>query len=312
MSDLIAENAVSDSKDCPDYSKKPIHEKIPTHNATIGDDLTIRRALPTKARRMIGAWCFLDHFGPLDLTHSGGLNIGPHPHMGLQTFTWTIRGEILHRDSLGSEQVIHPGQVNLMSAGHGISHSEESLPNGFLEGVQLWIALPDAVRHNAPEFSHYTSLPAWTQDDVKLTLLAGDYGKLHAPAKVYSPLVGFDLHALQTTKTTLDLNPKFEYGVLVLSGEIIIESEPLQPGTLLYLGCGRSDLPLAFTAETRLIIIGGEPFTEEILMWWNFVGRTREEMLTATLEWEHHDRFGEVKGYRGGRLDAPAVPTIKK
>ncbi|MES2217231.1 MAG: pirin family protein [Pseudomonadota bacterium] len=311
MSDLIAESAVSDSKDCPDFSQRPILQKIPTHNAQVGDNLTIRRALPSKARRMIGAWCFLDHFGPMNLAENGGLSIGPHPHMGLQTFTWTINGEILHRDSLGSEQVIHPGEVNLMTAGKGISHSEESLPNGILEGVQLWIAMPDTARHNAPEFAHYTDLPTWSQDEVKITLLAGELDELRAPTKIYTPLIGMDLHALKNTSTTLAMNPKFEYGVLVLQGKIIIEAETLTPGTLMYLGCGRKTLPLQFDADTRLIIIGGEPFAEEILMWWNFVGRTREEMVTATREWEQHERFGEVQGYQGNRLDAPAVPPIK-
>jgi redox-sensitive bicupin YhaK (pirin superfamily) len=310
MSDLIAEIDVSDSKDCPDYSKKPIHEKIPTHNAQIGEGLTIRRALPTKARRMIGAWCFLDHFGPLNLAQ-GGLNIGPHPHMGLQTFTWTISGEILHRDSLGSKQVIHPGQVNLMTSGRGISHSEESLPKGFLEGVQLWIALPDNVRHNPPEFAHYTELPKWTQDQIQVTLLAGEFNDLRAPTKVHTPLLGLDLHALRQATTSLTMNPTFEYGVLVLTGKVTLEAETLVPGTLMYLGCGRQSLSLQCDQDTRLIVIGGEPFAEEILMWWNFVGRTREEMIEATHDWEYTDRFGEVIGYQGDKLDAPAVPTIK-
>jgi redox-sensitive bicupin YhaK (pirin superfamily) len=311
MSDLIAENSVSDSKDCPDSSAKPVHEKIATHNAQIGDGLTIRRALPTKARRMIGAWCFLDHFGPMDLSKNGGLNIGPHPHMGLHTFTWTISGKILHRDSLGSEQVIQPGEVNLMTAGHGISHSEESISQDILEGVQLWIAMPDAVRHSKPEFAHYKSLPQQLQDDVKITVLAGDVFGKTAPTKVYSPLMGLDFHALKDTATTLQLNPKFEYGVLVMQGKINLENEILEPGSLMYLGCGRKNLTLQFTAQTRAVMIGGEPFPEEILMWWNFVGRTREEMVIATAEWEHHDRFGEVKGYLSRRLDAPEVPQIK-
>src|SRR5262249_8382743 len=129
MSDLIADREISDSKDCGPASLKPVKQKIETRTAQIGEGLTIRRALPHPERRMIGAWCFFDHFGPVNLKTSNGLNIAPHPHMGLQTFTWVIAGQILHRDSLGFQQIIQPGQVNLMTAGNGISHSEETVPD---------------------------------------------------------------------------------------------------------------------------------------------------------------------------------------
>jgi redox-sensitive bicupin YhaK (pirin superfamily) len=310
MSDLIKEAHLSDSKDCPASSQQPIHEKIPTRNALLGEGLTIRRALPQRARRMIGAWCFFDHFGPLDLKKNG-LNIAPHPHIGLQTFTWTINGEILHRDSLGSNQVIRPGAVNLMTAGKGISHSEESLPDSVLHGVQLWIALPDAVRNMEPVFFHHPDLPTHEQDGVLLTLLAGELFGLQAPTKVYSPLIGLDLQALRKAKTKLPLNKKFEYGVLVLSGSATVEEETIEPGMLLYLGCGRVSLALTIPAAARVLIIGGEPFDEEILLWWNFVARTRDEIVRATEDWQQHRRFGEVKEYVGDRLAAPAVPSIK-
>jgi redox-sensitive bicupin YhaK (pirin superfamily) len=310
MSDLIKEAKLSDSKDCPASSQKPIHEKIPTRNALLGEGLTIRRALPQRARRMIGAWCFFDHFGPLDLKKSG-LNVAPHPHIGLQTFTWTIAGEILHRDSLGSKQVIRPGAVNLMTAGKGISHSEESLPDSVLHGVQLWIALPDAMRNMEPAFAHHPDLPTHEQEGVLITVLAGELFGLQAPTKVYSLLIGLDLQALREAKTELPLNTKFEYGVLVLSGSITVEEETIEPGTLLYLGCGRKSLALTIPAAARVFIIGGEPFEEEILLWWNFVARTRDEIVQATEDWQQHRRFGEVQAYAGDRLDAPAVPSIK-
>ena len=311
MSDLLKEAKLSVSSDCPAVSKQPIHEKIPTRDAELGKGLTIHRALPSRARRMIGAWCFFDHFGPLNL-REGGLNIAPHPHIGLQTFTWTIAGEILHRDSLGSEQVIRPGAVNLMTAGQGISHSEESLPDSVLHGVQLWIALPNAVRNCAPAFAHHPEMPTHEQDGVRITLLAGELFGMQAPTQVYSPLIGLDLHALQSTKTQLPLRPDFEYGVLVLSGTVTVEAETITPGTLLYLGCGRQHLDLMLAADTRVFIIGGKPFEEEILLWWNFVARTRDEVVQATEDWQlQRARFGEVRGYQGGRLDAPAVPSIK-
>jgi redox-sensitive bicupin YhaK (pirin superfamily) len=312
MSDLIKETQLSDSHDCPAFSPQPIREKIPTHNAELGKGLTIRRALPQRARRMIGAWCFFDHFGPLDL-QKGGLNIPPHPHMGLQTFTWTIAGEILHRDSLGSEQIIRPGAVNLMTAGKGISHSEESLPDSMLHGVQLWIALPDAVRNNPPAFAHHAYLPTHEHDGVRVTVLVGELFGLQAPTQVYSPLIGLDLHGLQQANTQLPMNPKFEYGVLVLSGSVIVEGEALVSGELLYLGCGRQHLDLTLPADARVFMIGGQPFEEEILLWWNFVGRSRDEMVQATEDWQQQrSRFGVVQGYGDGRLDAPSVLAIKK
>ncbi|HLF66181.1 MAG TPA: pirin family protein, partial [Gammaproteobacteria bacterium] len=268
MSDLIANAQLSDSKDCPLAAKHPVAEKIPTREAQIGENLIIRRALPTSQRRMIGAWCFFDHFGPLNLK-TEGLNIAPHPHMGLQTFTWTLHGEILHRDSLGSEQIIKPGAVNLMTAGVGISHSEESLPDSVLHGVQLWIALPDRIRNMAPDFAHYPQVPERIIEGLKLQIIAGEFYGEVAPAKVYTPLVGVDLHALEDTAITLPLNPKFEYGILPLIGECTIENQHVDLTSLLYLGCGRTQLTLNMRAGHRALLVGGEPFEEEILMWWN-------------------------------------------
>lgn len=306
MSDLLKEAKVSDSKDCPAASTKPIKQKIPTHNAQIGENLTIHRALPNRERRMVGAWCFFDHFGPLNLK-TGELSIAPHPHMGLQTFTWVLHGEILHRDSLGSKQVIKPGEVNLMTAGFGISHSEESLPDSVLHGVQLWIALPDNIRNGEPEFAHYKDLPTREQGGFEITVVAGEFEGMKAPTKVFSLLMGIDLNAKKEATTTFTLNPKFEYGLMVLDKNMQVEDETIEPGTLLYLGCGRKELVITAPKDARIFMIGGEPFEEEVLLWWNFVARTREEMVQATHDWERHDRFGEVHGYKGGRLEPPTL-----
>lgn len=306
MSDLIAKPQLSDSKDCPKASQLE-SQKIMTREAHIGEGLTIRRALPTSQRRMIGAWCFLDHFGPLDLK-TAGLNIAPHPHMGLQTFTWTLHGEILHRDSLGSKQVIHPGQVNLMNSGRGISHSEESLPDTMLHGVQLWIALPDSVRFMEPEFNHYASVPYILQDHLFIHILAGEFLGQQSPAKVYTPLMGAEIYAQEDTESVLALNPKFEYGILPLIGEIDVEGEVIDLSTLLYLGCGRKNLNIKLKKGARILIIGGEPFKEEVLIWWNFVARTDLELAQAVNDWNNHTRFGEVKGYQGDSLIAPQMP----
>ncbi|MGI1072942.1 pirin family protein, partial [Pseudomonas aeruginosa] len=133
---------LSSSRDCPER-REHLLQRVTARAAEIGGGITVSRLMPSRQRRMIGAWCFLDHAGPAEFEPGGGLAVGPHPHIGLQTFTWMIQGEALHRDSLGNVQVIRPGQVNLMTAGHGIAHTEESLPDErHAHAAQLWIALP--------------------------------------------------------------------------------------------------------------------------------------------------------------------------
>jgi len=309
MSNIERQCAASVSTDCPETYRQPTSERIATRDAVLGAGMTIRRALPSRQRRMIGAWCFLDHFGPVDVSRGDGLRVGPHPHIGLQTVTWPLQGEILHRDTLGYTQLIRPGQLNVMTAGRGIAHSEESpgaRPPG-LHGAQLWIALPDADRHCEPAFDHHPRLPVLQRDGVTITLLAGAALGERSPAKIYSPLVGLDLAMPGAAATALPLQPEFEYGVLVLEGEVSVEDESLAIGTLLYLGCGRGALRLRASAAARALLVGGKPFGEEVLLWWNFVARTKTEISAAQADWEA-SRFGEVRGYPGERLPAPPLP----
>jgi quercetin 2,3-dioxygenase len=299
------------STDCPAAPARPIAERIPTRDAVLGEGLEIRRALPAKQRRMIGAWCFLDHFGPADIGGGDGLRVGPHPHTGLQTFTWPLAGEILHRDSLGYEQLIRPGQVNLMTAGRGISHSEESPPGHppQLHGAQLWIALPGRHRHADPAFEHYPELPVLQRGGFSLTVLAGSLCGEKAPTRVLTPLVGADLTSEGPAGLELALDPAFEYGVLALAGSATLGGGRLAPGTLLYLGRGRDRLAVTSESATRLLLIGGPPFGEEILLWWNFIGRSRQDISEAVAAWNAGDpRFGEVQGYPGPRMTAPRPP----
>ena len=307
MSNLALQSEGSRSTDCPACPGKPVLERIEARTAEIGEGFTIRRAVPNRQRRMVGAWCFLDHAGPADYGPGKGLHVGPHPHIGLQTFTWLIEGEVMHRDSLGFEQVIRPGQVNLMTAGRGIVHAEDSATDdpGRLHAAQLWIALPDAERHRAPGFHHYPELPIIESGGFRVTVLAGTAFSRIAPAEVFSPLVGLDITALRAAHTTLPLNPAFEHAALTLSGEVEVAGERLTPGTLLYLGCSRERIPLRCGAPARLMLIGGEPFKEEILLWWNFVARTQEEMVKATADWNAGRYFGEVKGSPSPRLAPP-------
>ena len=288
-------------------------ERLDAQRATVGEGFEIRRALPNRHRRMVGAWCFLDHAGPADYAAGGGLAIGPHPHIGLQTFSWMIEGRILHTDSLGYRQWIHPGQVNLMTAGRGISHAEESSADepGRFQLAQLWIALPEAERHREPSFHHYPELPVFERDGFRISVLAGNFAGERAPAKVVSPLVGVDLASAGAARTELPLDPDFEHGVLTLEGEATVGGERISTGTLLYLAAGRDRLAVETGSSARLLLIGGEPFGEQVLLWWNFVARTYDEMEQATRDWREGDRFGAVLGARGARLVAPELKGLR-
>jgi redox-sensitive bicupin YhaK (pirin superfamily) len=279
--------------------------------AEVGEGMKIRRALPSRERRLIGAWCFLDHFGPTDIGGTRGMRVGPHPHIGLQTVTWLLEGEVLHRDSLGSLQSIRPGQLNLMTSGRGISHSEESPPMAtpLLHGLQFWIALPDSARNMAPAFDHYPTLPIITCDGATVTVFAGQALGERSPAAIHSALVGLDVQMPPQSSARLPLHSHFEYGALVMQGSLTVGDEELGPGTLLYLGCGRESLVLRSDSGTRAVLVGGQPFGEPVLMWWNFVARTHEQILRACQDWNGRaDYLGEVKGYDGERLVAPLPP----
>jgi redox-sensitive bicupin YhaK (pirin superfamily) len=295
-----------------DDTPVPAMQRIPARIADVGG-IAVRRALPTRERRMVGAWCFLDHAGPFEFAAGGGIQVGPHPHIGLQTFTWMIEGELLHSDSLGNRQWIRPGQVNVMTAGHGISHAEEAAKDRDGRGhtVQLWIALPDGERERAPMFQHCPDLPRIQRDGFDITLLVGEWLEATSPAQVFSQLLGADLRADAASATTLPLRMEFEHAVLCLDGEIRVEGETLAPGALLHLGLGRESLRIETDAPARLLLVGGEPFAEDVLLWWNFVGRTAEDMAQATRDWNHGDRFGVVPGTELKRLVAPDVEGLR-
>jgi redox-sensitive bicupin YhaK (pirin superfamily) len=267
--------------------------------------LPVRRALPKRTRRTVGPWCFLDHFGPA----TAPMDIGPHPHTGLATVTWVVEGEVLHRDSLGSEQAIRPKQLNLMSAGRGVAHAEESLGRGgsSIHGAQLWVAQPEATRTGEPAFEHHAQLPtADLGDGVVATVLVGAVDGATSPARADHPAVGADLVVGGTAAVALD--PAFEHALVVLSGVVRVEGRPVEPGWLVDLGQGRSEVALAGGAGARALLVGGAPFEFAPVMWWNFVGRTREEVAAARADWAAGDgRFGPV-GSPLDRIPAPEVP----
>jgi len=284
-------------------------ERIGSRTAQIGGGINVDRVLPVRQRRRIGAWCFLDHAGPARFEPGQGMLVEAHPHIGLQTFTWLIEGEALHRDSLGNEQVLRPGQVNLMTAGVGISHTEESLPDQrVLHAAQLWIALPPGKEEIPPAFDHYPDLPRWSEAGLDFTLLAGSYAGRTAPSRMYSPLVGVDLRSVAAAARRLALEPGFEHGLLVLEGAADVEGERFGPNELAYLPTGRAGLDLSLEAGSRLLLIGGEPPTDDVTIWWNFVG-SKEAIARAQRDWEaRSERFGSVRGYENRRLVAPPVP----
>ncbi|MGW3517307.1 pirin family protein [Streptomyces hydrogenans] len=290
---------------------EPVRELLSPRHVRLGESTEVRRLLPNLGRRMVGAWAFVDHYGPDDIADEPGMQVPPHPHMGLQTVSWLHEGEVLHRDSTGSLQTIRPRELGLMTSGRAISHSEESpRPHArLLHGAQLWVALPDAHRHVEPHFQHHADLPTVTAPGLTATVILGSLDGAASPGTTYTPIVGADLALTAGTETGLPLDPDFEYAVLTMSGEVHVDGVPLLPGSMLYLGCGRTTLPLRASSDAGLMLLGGEPFEEEIVMWWNFVGRTDDEIRKAREDWMTSDRFGRVKGYDGDRLDAPEVPA---
>ncbi|QMU13050.1 pirin family protein [Streptomyces pristinaespiralis] len=297
-----------------DGDSRPAVEVLTARSVPLGGPraMTVRRTLPQRARTLIGAWCFADHYGPDDVAETGGMDVAPPPHTGLQTVSWLFTGEIEHRDSLGSHAFVRPGELNLMTGGHGISHSEVSTPRTtLLHGVQLWVALPEQHRNAEPDFQHHVPDPV-ALDAGEARVFLGSLAGVTSPVRTFTPLLGAELSVAPGAGVTLDVDPGFEHGVLVDTGDVVMDGTALRPTELGYAGPGRTTLTLTNQAPVaaRLILLGGPPFPEEIVMWWNFIGRTHDDIVRARGEWQSEsDRFGRVEGYDGHRLPAPALPN---
>ncbi|MCU1354752.1 MAG: Pirin domain protein [Acidimicrobiales bacterium] len=279
----------------PAPPEPPVVEITDSHVAQVGA-FQVRRALPHRARRTVGAWCFVDHMGPTTVDEVGDIGIGPHPHLGLQTVTWLVAGEIVHHDSLGSEQLIRPGELNLMTAGRGVAHAEEGTGTyrGDLQGVQLWVAQPEATRHGAAAFEHHAELPRLDLAAGVATVLVGDVAGTRSPARHDTDHIGIDLD-LRPGTTVIPVEATSEHALVVLTGAIEVDGQRVEPGHLAYLGLGRDELPFTVSEPTRALVLGGEPFPDQLLMWWNFVARTRDEIMEAWEDWQvADDRFGVV------------------
>lgn len=275
--------------------------------------MLVQRTLPHKDRRMIGAWCFVDHYGPHDVITGPGMQVPPHPHTGLQTVSWLLEGEILHRDSVGSVQLIRPGELNLMTSGRAISHSEESPAerSARLHGVQLWVALPGADRHIEPWFTHHADLPIVEFGAATIRVVMGSYAGAMSDAVTYTPLFGAEIAIAAEQDVRLPLDSTFEHGVLALSDGLTVDGSVVPRGSMIVFDVGRTAVEVATSGPGQALLIGGEPFEEELVMWWNFVGRSHEEIVRAREDWEAGREFGEVRGYAGDRLAAPPMPGTR-
>jgi redox-sensitive bicupin YhaK (pirin superfamily) len=272
----------------------PVVEVMAGRMAQVGV-MTVQRVLPQRPRRTVGAWCFADHVGPIAVREPDTAGIGPHPHMGLQTVTWLLEGELLHLDSLGSEQLIRPGQLNLMTAGHGVAHAEEDPGrSNRLHGIQLWVAQPEATRDGQAAFEHHAVLPQMEVDGASAIILVGDFAGSVSPARRDTEHVGVEV-TLRGAAATVPLRRDYEYALTVLEGRVSVEGTVAEPGLLAYLGIGRDELRIQTDDTVRVLLLGGLPFPEPVLMWWNFVARTRDEVSEARRQWSAGDsRFGTV------------------
>ena len=297
--------------------------------------MSVHRSLPQRALPMVGAWCFLDRFGP----QKAKMRVEPHPHIGLQTVTWPFVGDVRHRDAVGSDVVVHRGALNLMTSGAGIAHSEYSVGDDPmpLDALQLWIALPETRRHGAPAFEQHLDLPVVSlggdgdRNGGDATVVMGEFAGVASPATVHTPLVGAEVRIPAGATARLPLRPDWEYAVVGCFGDVTVETGTVETGAvgtgasetsptsvaldtahLLYLGLGRESVEVSSTDGATLFVLGGEPFEADIVMWWNFVGRSHDEIVDAREAWEARGaRFGSVVGHGDERIPAPPLPAVR-
>ncbi len=278
--------------------------------------MNVLRALPQRELPLVGAWCFLDRFGPQTVT----MRVEPHPHIGLQTVTWPLVGEVRHRDGVGSDVLISRGQLNLMTSGAGIAHSEYSTSDGPipLDALQLWIALPESRRHGAPAFEQHTALPELElTGGARATVVMGELGGVRSPATAHTPIVGAEVRLPAGSRIRLPLHPEWEYAVVGVAGAPRVHTDPdaateVASMQLLYLGVGRDGIELSAETDTTLFLLGGAPFEDEIVMWWNFVGRDHDEIAAARADWEAGAaRFAPVVDHGPERVPAPPLPNVR-
>ncbi|MDX2112295.1 MAG: pirin family protein [Alphaproteobacteria bacterium] len=272
---------------------------------------SVRRILPFAKRRMVGPFIFLDHMGPAQFTAGHGLDVRPHPHIGLSTVTYLFEGEIQHRDTLGSNLAISPGAVNWMTAGRGIVHSERTdvaqrAGASRLHGLQSWVALPKEFEEIAPEFHHHgaATLPEFSLGGAQLKLICGRAFGHEAPVKVYSPIFYVDVQ--MPAGSSMALPPEYrERALYLVSGKLRIGSNIISPLTLPVFEAG-GDIRIEALEEARFVLLGGEPFAEPRFIWWNFVSTSEDRIAQAKEDWQQ-GRFGTVPGDDKEFIPLPAA-----
>jgi redox-sensitive bicupin YhaK (pirin superfamily) len=312
--------------DCDAVSNGGVVEVLEAREVPLGGPraMSVRRTLPQRRRSLIGAWCFLDSYGPDEVATAGGMRVPGHPHTGLQTVTWLFEGEVEHRDTAGTVRVVRPGEVNLMTAGSGIAHSEYSTPaTTRIHGAQLWLALPESARHGARAFESFAA-PQFGVGPALLRVFLGELEGARSPVTTWTPVVGAEILLPAGETVTLTVSPAFEHGLLVDGGEAALDGTIGVPGSLLYRSAGSDRLQVrAGDSDVRLILLGGEPFGESIVMWWNFVGRSHDDIVRYREEWQAQlgrladgrrdgsDPFGEFPETWETVLPAPELPTVR-
>jgi len=282
--------------------------------------LTVRRTLPQRQRSLIGPWCFIDHYGPDAVAGPGAMTVPPHPHTGLQTVSWLFAGEIEHRDSAGNHAMVRPTELNLMTAGRGIQHSEVSTGSTtVLHGAQLWVALPEGERERPPFFEHYAPQPV-VFGDATLHVFLGSLGGSTSPARAFSPIVGAQVDLSPDASVDLPVDPAFEHGVLLDRGALAVDGDEVPVSHVAFREAGSSMLRLSAGPQgARALLVGGAPFGERILMWWNFIGRSHDEIVAYRAEWQADvieggtasGPFGLISEYPGSALPAPELPNVR-
>jgi len=283
--------------------------------------MPVQRVLPNKHRHFIGAWCFADAFGPTSLAGQPGMDVPPHPHTGLQTWSWLVDGAIEHRDSAGFSHTVRPGGLNIMTAGRGISHSEYSTADtDVLHGVQLWTVLPRDERGREPWFDGLDQVPqVRLAGGVDGSVFVGDYAGGESRVGAYTPLLGVELRMRAGSEVRLDLRPGFEHGVLALTEGLSVDDVHVGRGALAYAAPGREALIVSAERDAVAILLGGEPFEEEIVMFWNFIGTDHDEVSEARDEWmrerdsdgQARPRFGTVVDDEHHPLASPRLPSVE-
>lgn len=266
----------------------------------LGGGFLVRRTLPHMQKRMVGPFIFFDHMGPVDMQIGQGMDVRPHPHIGLSTLSYLFEGEILHRDTMGYEQIIRPGAVNWMTAGSGVAHSERSSETARtrpqrLHGLQIWIALPKESEEVSSTFDHYTEkdIPEFQHGNTKIRLVAGEFENYKSPVRTYSDLIYLDLNLVKGQPLELPAS-SFEQALYVVDGAVQVGNTLLREGDMGVFETGKP-IRIEPQGNSRAMVLGGTPFAEPRHIWWNFVSSSKERIEQAKQDWVNKN-FGQIKG----------------